>query len=113
MRILTPEAFLSAALADEEGYFVTFKSREEAQQFRNSCYQMRGRQRRRNSIIYGDEPGYVPFTEWDGLKLTVIESKQGFDLVARKVDLFLETTQHGALSGQPKGVDNPNGVDNA
>ena len=120
MQVMTPRAFLKAALEHKEGYCVTFLDEVEAVNFRMACYTTRSRQRKTNARVYIDEIDYVPFTEWDGLKFK-LEQKQGvWVLYANHIDLYLEHTLHGPLTpemlerlekGQPIAMDNLSPVD--
>lgn len=106
MRVMTAQAFMKAALENENGYYMTFVDRESAERMRMSCYQYRGRMRKRNEKLFLDEPGYVPYTEYDALKFDLREEGIAWVLIATQIDMFLETTKHGPLpdgwrSGQP------------
>jgi hypothetical protein len=98
MHQLTARQFLESALRASGTYYVAFLTKEKALKFRLACYQVRSRQRKINEQAYIDEVDYTPFTEWDGLVLSVKELDGAWLLVSESGDLYLENTPHGELT---------------
>jgi hypothetical protein len=97
MHQLTARQFLESALR-EDPYYIAFADREDALKFRLACYQVRSRQRKINEQAYIDEVDYTPFTEWDGLVLSVKELDGAWLLLSKQRDLYMEHTAHGQLT---------------